>query len=192
MIRQGQPDGLFGLYQAAYRPLLRYGLKVCRDPELTRDAINQIFLELWEKQAQLPVVAQVLPYLFTYLRRRLWAKQKLASALPPPDVETSEPSYEDLLIAQQQADQAKLRLQQALAQLSPRQVELLELKFFEELTYEQIAERTGMTTKTAYNTVYDALKRLRGHLLLGLGPAVAGWLTLLMAALISAGFWSLK
>jgi RNA polymerase sigma-70 factor (ECF subfamily) len=176
MTRRGEPDGLFGLYQLAYRPLLRYGLKVCHDPDLTRDAINQIFLELWENHAQLPAVAQVLPYLFTYLRRRLWAARKPLGTVAPPNSETAEPSYEELLVAQQQEAEAQERLQQALAQLSPRQVELLELKFYEGLTYEQIAERTGMTTKTAYNTVYDALKKLRGKLLMGLGPALIGWL----------------
>jgi len=38
---------------------------------------------------------------------------------------------------------------------------LIQLKFFEGLSYEQIADRTSQTVKTAYNTVYDAIKMLR-------------------------------
>ena len=40
-------------------------------------------------------------------------------------------------------------------------MELIQLKFFEGLTYEQIAERSSQTVKTAYNTIYDAIKMLK-------------------------------
>jgi RNA polymerase sigma-70 factor (ECF subfamily) len=38
------------------------------------------------------------------------------------------------------------------------------LKFFEGYSYEKIAETTQMSVKTAYNTLYDALKILREEL----------------------------
>jgi RNA polymerase sigma-70 factor (ECF subfamily) len=55
-------------------------------------------------------------------------------------------------------------LKEALEKLSFRQKQLVNLKFFEGYSYEKIAETTQMSVKTAYNTLYDALKILREEL----------------------------
>lgn len=74
---------------------------------------------------------------------------------------TNELSYEEIMVGLQQDEELKNKLRVAIAQLTPRQVELIQLKFFEGLSYEQIAQRTSQSVKTAYNTVYDAIKMLR-------------------------------
>lgn len=52
----------------------------------------------------------------------------------------------------------KQRLKQAMENLTFRQKQLIILKFFDGLTYEDIAKQTNQSIKTAYNTIYDALK----------------------------------
>ncbi|QNK63635.1 sigma-70 family RNA polymerase sigma factor [Pedobacter sp. PAMC26386] len=163
-MRLGDKKALFGLYNNLYFHLIRFGLKINPDDELVKDCVNQVFLNLWDKRERLNPVENVKSYLMTSLRRCMLdqlayidrtniAVNKMEAA--------NELSYEEIMIGVQQDEEIKNKLRVAIAQLTPRQVELIQLKFFEGLSYEQIAQRTSQTVKTAYNTVYDAIKMLR-------------------------------
>lgn len=170
-VRQGDKAALFALYNNTYFHLLRFGLRCCADDELVKDCVNQLFLSLWDKRARLPEVEQVKAYLFTALRHALidqqhyQARQGAAARDMASEGDHSELSYEEIIIRVQHDEELKHRLHLALQQLTPRQTELIRLKFFEGLSYEQIAAQTEQTIKTAYNTVYDAIKTLRQALL---------------------------
>jgi RNA polymerase sigma-70 factor (ECF subfamily) len=75
--------------------------------------------------------------------------------------DTNELSYEEIIIRVQHNEELKKKLHKAIEQLTPRQTELIRLIFFEGLTYEQVAAQTAQSVKTAYNTVYNAIKLLR-------------------------------
>lgn len=166
-IRQGDMQALLALHGNTYFHLIRFGLKQCGDDELVKDCVNQLFLQLWDKRARLQPVLQVRAYLFTSLRHmildELSYQDKMDNAISRISGETasSELSYEEIIINVQRDEELKQKLRDAMQQLTPRQKELIQLKFFEGLSYEQIAAQTSQTVKTAYNTVYDAIKLLR-------------------------------
>ncbi|MCW3467103.1 RNA polymerase sigma factor [Chitinophaga nivalis] len=169
-IRQGDRESLFALHHNSYFHLLRFGLKTCGDHELVKDCVNQLFLQLWEKRTGLSPVTNVRAYLFTALRRLILdqlavdARTDAAVRKMAEEHEWSELSYEEMMIRVQRDEELKQRLHHAMRQLTPRQIELVRLKFFEGLSYEQIALQTSQTIKTAYNTIYDAIKVLRSIL----------------------------
>ena len=166
-MRLGDKQALFELYNNMYFHLIRFGLKINADDELVKDCVNQVFLNLWDKRFRLNTVDNVKSYLMTSLRRcmldQLAYTDKMNAAVSRmgAEEEHAELSYEEIMIAVQQDDELKHKLQLAIKQLTPRQMELIQLKFFEGLTYEQIAERSSQTVKTAYNTIYDAIKMLK-------------------------------
>ena len=150
-----------------YFHLIRFGLKINADDELVKDCVNQIFLNLWDKRSRLPVVDNVKSYLMTTLRRCILDQLAYLDKMDVvfnklgAEEEWSELSYEEIIVNMQQDQEMKEKLHKAIKQLTPRQIELIQLKFFEGLSYEQIAEQTNQTVKTAYNTIYDAIKMLR-------------------------------
>jgi RNA polymerase sigma factor (sigma-70 family) len=73
----------------------------------------------------------------------------------------SEPSYEEYIIQLQTNKALAEKLIKALNTLSRREKELLQLKFFEDLDYDEIASRCGITKRTAYNIIHSALKMLK-------------------------------
>ncbi|SEM37860.1 RNA polymerase, sigma subunit, SigV [bacterium A37T11] len=166
-LRKGNKEALFSLYNSMYFHLVRYGLLQRAEEELVKDCINQLFLKLWEKQNTLSEVHDVKSYLLTAFRRliqdELAYQQKMDVALLylADSGPQNELSYEELLINSQQSDLLKKKLHQAIDQLTPKQKEHIKLKFFEGLTYEQIAQQNTLSVKTAYNTIYDAIKTLR-------------------------------
>jgi RNA polymerase sigma factor (sigma-70 family) len=166
-MRLGDKNALFGLYNNLYFHLIRFGLKINPDDELVKDCVNQVFLNLWDKRSRLNPVENVKSYLMTSLRRCMLDqlayvdRTNLAVNKMGDGEAKNELSYEEIMIGLQQDEEIKNKLKVAIAQLTPRQFELIQLKFFEGLSYEQIADRTSQTVKTAYNTVYDAIKMLR-------------------------------
>lgn len=166
-IRKGNKQALFDLYNNTYFHLVRFGLKITANDELVKDCVTQLFFQLWDKHARLNEVKQVRAYLFTSLRRSLIDKlvyfSKTDAAIHQlTDKElVEELPYEEIIIRVQHDEELKQKLHKAIEQLTPKQRELIRLMFFEGYTYEQVAATTEQSIKTAYNTIYNAIKILR-------------------------------
>ncbi|MGN6420260.1 MAG: RNA polymerase sigma factor [Pseudobacter sp.] len=169
-IRTGNKQALFDLYNNTYFHLVRFGLKITANDELVKDCVTQLFLQLWDKHQRLNEVQQVRAYLFTSLKRMLIDKlvyySKTDKAIHKlTDKELSEElPYEEIIIRVQHDEELREKLHRAIEQLTPKQKELIRLMFFEGLTYEQVAATTELSIKTAYNTIYNAIKILRKEL----------------------------
>jgi len=170
-IKNNNQESLARLFQRYYFLLIKSGIAYCKDVELSKDAVNDVFYNLWTHRHSLSDVSNVRAYLTTsfrnqvlaLLRRKLNDTKKLGEWVDGQiDVQ---PSYEEILLYSQSNEEQKEKLRRALSQLTPRQKESLELKFYQGLTYEQIAETTGQAVKTVYNTVYEAIKVLRSEML---------------------------
>jgi RNA polymerase sigma factor (sigma-70 family) len=169
--RQGEEQALYTLYDQYYHLLLFLGLKICARSEPVKDCIQQVFLYLWEKKEGLGTVTNVRSYIITSFKRKLLLQlqqEKKDNGLlslwihqePGDDI----PSGEQLLIHQQQSKEAIGRIQEAITLLSPRQKELINLRFYEGRNYEEIVDITGLTHRTVYNHLYEALKSLKQSL----------------------------
>ncbi|WP_343307261.1 sigma-70 family RNA polymerase sigma factor [Chitinophaga niabensis] len=165
-IRKGDKEALFVLYDDMYFHLVRYGLSVYADSDLVKDCIGHLFLKLWDSHTTLNNVENVRSYLFTSLRRTivdyLNAAGRTASAmLEIHEEEGTEASYEEIIIARERDEEINRDLRNALNTLSPKQIELIRMRFFENLSYKEIAHLNSQSVKTSYNTIYDAIKMLR-------------------------------
>lgn len=160
-------DAFFDLYAALYYPLVNFGIRVCADADTSSEATDLVFTTIWEKHESLSRVDHVEAYLRTFLKRKLLRilerKRKINDALfnAGADGEWMEMSYEEFIVKVQSDELVQHQLKNALEKLTFRQKQLIHLKFFDGLSYEQIAEQSNQTIKTAYNTIYDALKILR-------------------------------
>jgi RNA polymerase sigma-70 factor (ECF subfamily) len=164
---EGDKDAFLLLYQSNYQSLFRYGFSIAADKDLTKDLIQELFLEIWNTRPTLNKdVQNVQSYLFTWLRRKIsrelarLSKDQLHNELSR-ELGLSEASYEDLLIAFQQSEEKKEQLRSAMKKLTAKQLEIIRLKFFENLSYRAIAEQTALTPRTVYNVIYEAIKTLR-------------------------------
>jgi len=167
----GEKDAFLNLYKGLYRNLAGFGLRVYGDSEMVTDTLNQVFLELWEKHDKLPRVEQVESYLRTILKRKILKRiaheqrlNKAISVIVTEDEALLEMPYEELIVKIQSDELVKNSLLAALEKLTPQQRKLIQLRFYDGLSYEDVAKRTQLTVRTAYNTIYSALKFLRTQL----------------------------
>jgi len=151
----GDQNAFLTIYQNHYQALFCYGISITTDKELTKDCIQELFMEIWKTRRTLNgKVKNIRAYLFTWLRRKIFHElsrktgernnnisfeNTLSNILP----------YEDLLIAFQQSEEDKSNLHAALKKLSRGQLEVIRLKFFDNLSYAQIAVKTSLSIRSA-------------------------------------------
>ena len=164
---KGDKEAFLAIYHNHYQALFYYGFSLTADRELTKDCIQELLLDIWNTRPTLnKEVENIQSYLFTWLRRKIsrtqsrLVKEKLYERSREVD-DNKEFSYEELLIAFQQTEEKKEQLTRALSTLTKKQLEIIRLKFFENLSYAAISEKTSLTTRTVYNIIYEAINRLR-------------------------------
>lgn len=132
------------------------------------DLMQEIALAVFRKQDVLPSDPQrVAPWLYRLAVRQAInfhrKKGRKSNAHPTSDLEVTDEHGEplDWLLAQEQ--QSILR--SAIDQLSPRDRDVLMLKYNEHWSYKQLAERLGIKIKTVEYRLMKARKRLRSLLI---------------------------
>ncbi|HEU4555466.1 MAG TPA: sigma-70 family RNA polymerase sigma factor [Chitinophaga sp.] len=167
-IRDNDQAAFTSLYKDYYQLLFAEGFRTCGNKDLVKDCIHELFLEIWYNRHKLAPVQHVGAYLKTYLRRKIL---KEAGKLPQhttADIEThvieTERPYDELLILLQSRKEVAEKVRRAIQQLSPRQIEIIRMKFFENKSYDEISSLTSTTPRTIYNQVHNSLKILRRYL----------------------------
>lgn len=168
-IRYSNEQALRGLYMECYDRLFQYGIGASGDAEQVKACINEVFASLWQKRDNLAEVENVQGYVFIYFRRvlmrqigktkrhRLFFSGRELRDGPP----VAEAPYEEMLIAMETDEEVKRRLRKAVEQLTRRQRELIRLRFFEQMSFEDIADKTDLSLRTVYNTIHAAVSSLR-------------------------------
>jgi RNA polymerase sigma factor (sigma-70 family) len=168
-LKEDDDKPLNHLFEFYYNRLYRAGLRWCADGSLTEECIQDVFLDLWLYRQSLGTILSLENYLKISLRRRIFKKLKQIDPLSnsanfdfemTPSILSTE-SYETILIQQQTDDLSKQRLLNALETLTQKQRDIIHLKYFETLSYKDIADKTGVEIGTLYKLLHDAVKKLK-------------------------------
>ncbi|GAB3892114.1 sigma-70 family RNA polymerase sigma factor [Larkinella knui] len=161
--------GAFGsLATVFYKTLYNYGTKLTTDYTLVEDCIQDLFLEMWKRREFLGETEHVRFYLLKALRRKLFLEKKTSDKRLHQFIENTDDidfigefSIESRIIELETTEQHLKKLNQVLTQLSKREREVIYLKFYQELDYEQIASLMAINYQSARNLIYNALKGLK-------------------------------
>ncbi|GAB4041448.1 RNA polymerase sigma factor [Spirosoma gilvum] len=153
------------MYEKYARVLYNYGYKIAQDRQLTEDCLQDLFLTILETRERLGQTDSIKFYLMRSLRRDLVRKinerHRFQSGHEDEiDFKVEfhyEPTWLDSQISREQSE-AVLR---ELNHLPARQKEALFLKFFDNLSYEEIAGIMGIETTSAYKVIYKAIASLQ-------------------------------
>ncbi|MCE7044564.1 RNA polymerase sigma factor [Dyadobacter sp. CY312] len=163
--RAGNSEAFGKIAQLHYRPLFNYGLRLTSDPDLVHDCIQQLYLELWEKKDSVSETEFVKTYLLRALRNKVVKElirlKKLRQAGELAFETISEPSIEFTLIQNEHQLQQVQQLNQVINQLSKRQQEILYLRFYQNLEYEDISQIMGITKQSAANLLHRTIKDMK-------------------------------
>jgi len=164
---EGDIEALTALFNNNFDSLYNYGYRVVPNTDLVRDSIQEVFYNLWKYRNNLNQPDSVEAYLFISLRRQLLRKKKNIKRREDVDKKYFSEEFDALLDYQvwQEAlvleEEKKGDLKEAIADLTPRQREVIYLKYFEGLSTKELAEILQIRAQSIYNLVHDALENLR-------------------------------
>lgn len=158
------------LFERYNQPLYNYGFKFTQDNAVIEDSIQELFVKLWSNKENLNTEVSVKNYLYKSFRRILIKniEQNIKRAhVTNSAIEhlpfTIELPHDVSMIRKERVLEIKDKLDQALSNMTDRQREIIHLRFFEELTYAEIASIMGLSTKDTYKLYYRALDNLKKH-----------------------------
>ncbi|MFL9485117.1 RNA polymerase sigma factor [Chitinophagaceae bacterium LWZ2-11] len=165
LCRAGDKEAFEQLFKFYYRFLYHYGLKHTSNQVLLEDCVQELFVELWEK-APATEIQSFRAYLFQSFRFRLYRQiqksdqyNKVKEAGDDGSLFTG--SVETLIIKKEEGDERAKQLQTAISQLSKRQQEIIYLRFYNDLEYEEICAIMQISYQVSRNLLYQAIKALK-------------------------------
>ena len=157
------------LFAALEAPLLAYALRYTGEFALAEDVVQEAFMKL---HAQFESVEKPRPWLYRTVhnlalnQRRAAGKtvslEKFSEDENSPAADTADPALlpDEQMLRLEGIGQVRL----SLAALDARSRELVRLKFHDELSYKDIAARTGLTAGNVGFILHHALKTIAGEL----------------------------
>jgi len=165
LIQQGNATAFRELFDTYWEELFTYAFRILKDRSTAQDAIQSLFIHLWEKHNSLPEVQNIPAYLRTALRHRL------LNALRDEHVyqkhvdlfaEIAAGSDNSLLDAIQLKD-AETALLRTMNTLPAKMKDVFYLHRIEQLSVAEIALRLGSSEQTIRNQLNTALHRIRAQ-----------------------------
>jgi len=169
--RQFREERLAAFEAAAARyegPLLRYAARLCRDPDAAQDIVQESFIKLfknWNEEFSASPALSSWLYRVThncavdYMRKQA-RRHLLHSRQAGEQRHFTPPDRGEWFRISEQAEQAA----RALDALSLRERQLVVLKVYEEKSYREISEITGLSTGNVGYILHHAMKKLAASL----------------------------
>jgi RNA polymerase sigma factor (sigma-70 family) len=158
------------LYQCYVQLLYNYCTQFSVDKALIKDCIHDLFVELWQHRKTLGDTTSVRYYLMASIKRKLvrhlnnQQKNTSSEEIPLEYHHLYTPSAENFTIASEEYVQTNRNLNEALERLPRRQREAIFLKFYINMTNEEISSFMQINIQSVYNLVFGALNNLKRHI----------------------------
>jgi len=166
--KDGDKESFRELFRKYYSSLYLYGYKITQDKELLEDCIQDLFTELWlspSKTQVKSVKAYLLKSLQYKVLKGLQKRSKLLLSDEDPSAPGFEISHDNMMILREDQQDNGNKIKSAMSQLSRRQQEIIYLRFFQNLSYEEISDVMDINYQVARNLLYQSIKALRKSLM---------------------------
>jgi len=164
-LKSGDRNAFKDIYENEFQFLFHYGLKVIMDSQMVEDAIQELFIELWDAKQRLSSTDSIRKYVAISLKRKLIKKQIKQRKTDLKENFTDgqfnvEVNIEDEIIAGEISEEQKSNLEDAISELAPRQKEVMYLRFNSGIDNEGIAEILNISNQSVRNLISTAIKNL--------------------------------
>ncbi|MEX2564991.1 MAG: sigma-70 family RNA polymerase sigma factor [Cyclobacteriaceae bacterium] len=168
--RQGNEDSFAQIYNKYILSMYNYGERITSDKELIEDSIHDVFVELWKQRSSIGQAFSIKHYLFKALKRKIVYNLTRERRIVTNKLKRGEHDFEIVLspefhlITNEASEQQKESLQKAINFLSKRQKEAITLKFYDNLSFKEVADLLSISVKSTYTLIYRAIDILKLHI----------------------------
>ncbi|MNJ87356.1 putative RNA polymerase sigma factor FecI [compost metagenome] len=153
------------LHANLYPKLFIHASRMLNDNDLINDLLQDLFTKFWVNKEKIGLIKNVEGYFYRSTRSIVLNHIRLEKQRESKMVRMPEPgivsSTEDIIVSDESQRLTKRLVQSALNRLPAKQKEILNMRFYDELTYPQIAALLGIRYQSVINHVYRAVQSLR-------------------------------
>lgn len=154
------------IYRIHHKILISYGNKISQDAELVRDAVQDLFLNLWVRRQNLADTDNIEPYLKTSLRHDLVRKINESRTGVPFDGFSENDHLVERFYSlhtndSEETEETFVRLEKALTKLPTRVSQALIMRYFDKMGNQEIAERMDINYQSVNNNIHRGVETLR-------------------------------
>jgi RNA polymerase sigma-70 factor (ECF subfamily) len=165
LIRKRDKEAFSMIYQKYHRYLFALALKYLKDTHLAEDAVQHVFVKLWESTRDIHIEINLKNYLYTmtknYILNFIRDHREMVS-LNYVNAQVDVSGQEDIQQAMENRQMQDI-LYKGIEQLPPQKKEVCKRKLETDDSNQQIAEKMGISVHTVKSHYQESLKLLRGY-----------------------------
>lgn len=166
--KEGNVQAYSVIYSKYVKVLYNYSKNICKDEELVKDCIQDLYIELWKNKENLGATDSIKYYLYKSIRRKIVYelnrnKNKYELGIQEEDEVELVVPHELNLITDQITKENKDNLKKAIDLLSSRQREIILLLFYDNMKYQEVAAIMSINLRSVYTLAWKALEALKQH-----------------------------
>jgi RNA polymerase sigma-70 factor (ECF subfamily) len=158
--RAGDKEAFRHVVEHYQAQAIGHAMAILGNREDAMDAVQEAFIDTFQALDRLDLTRRFYPWFYVVLRNRCY---KLVGRRKKREMNTSD-EIEIVAPASSLQPEDTMLLEQALLELPAQDRELITLRHFDELSYEELAERLQVPPGTIMSRLYYARKRLREKL----------------------------
>jgi RNA polymerase sigma-70 factor (ECF subfamily) len=162
-IQQADTNAFRLLYDGFHHDLYKFAQNVVKSQALAEDIVQDTFIKVWDKRAQLAPELSIKSYLFTICRNLCLDTLQKAATQEPLRSEIID-NYEATIEDNDLDLQNEALLHRAIASLPAQRRLVFEKAKFENLSYDQIAAELGISKGTVSDHLVKAMRAVRDYL----------------------------
>lgn len=167
--KNGDREAFVLIYRSYFKTLTNYGSRFTSSPQLLEDAVQDLFVSLWRRRDMLGNLGHVESpkfYLMRSLRNQLIRNARHDVFEQAEDIDDFLDHLVSISSEQQTIDQEIVldqtqKIRRAITNLSPRQQEVINLRFYHGMSLDQMAQIMGINKQVASNMLFKAYSVLR-------------------------------
>jgi len=151
-------DKLIGRYE---RKIFNFALRLTGNREDAMDLMQEVFMAVYRNLGGFGMRSSFASWLYSIASKRAIDFYRRKKATEPFQEEGIAAALEDSPFHNLARQQTNTHVLALLANLPPEQRLVVELKFFQDQTFDEMAETLGVSANTLKSRLYSALKRIK-------------------------------
>ncbi len=168
-LKNGDTVAFQQIYETHINSLTLYCRRFTQDLSLIEDTLHDVFVQLWTRRETLGMTNSIIKYMTVTVRREMVRRiQKGYQTTGFEVVENQDVGFtfspEESIVFRELDDERSRKLEKAMNMLSDRQKEALYLRYFENMSYEEICEIMDIHYQSVRNLISKGIIEMRKYL----------------------------
>ena len=165
LLQKGNERAFTAIYERYHKLLYVLAYKYLKDNDTAKDAVQQIFLKLWESRSLFSIHINLRNYLYTMLKNHLLNEIRNNYTALEKNYELAQETieYENEILSKLEEKEMTEQLYRAIDSLPEQKKAVCLYKLKDSLSNQEIAEKMQLSIPTVKTHYSQAIKLLREH-----------------------------